>query len=46
MTQEPAAAATTPQDLNARLKLIEDMIAEGRRSTQSWGWTFVLWGFA
>jgi hypothetical protein len=45
MTQEPAAVST-PQDLNARLMLIEDMIAEGRRSTQSWGWTFLLWGFA
>ena len=22
------------------------MIAEGRRTTESWGWTFVLWGVA
>jgi hypothetical protein len=28
------------------LSLIESMIAEGRRSTESWGWTFVLWGVA
>ena len=34
------------QDLNDRLTLIETMIAEGRRSTESWGWTFVLWGVA
>lgn len=34
------------QDLEARLSLIENMIAEGRRSTQSWGWAFVLWGIA
>jgi len=27
-----------------RLKLIESMIAEGRRSTQRWGWSFLLWG--
>ena len=33
-------------DLNERLKLIETMIAEGRRTTESWGWTFVLWGVA
>lgn len=34
------------QDLKERLALIEDMIAEGRRSTESWGWIFVLWGIA
>ena len=33
-------------DLKDRLSLIESMIAEGRRTTQSWGWTFVLWGVA
>ena len=33
-------------DLRDRLNLIESMIAEGRRSTESWGWTFVLWGVA
>jgi hypothetical protein len=44
MTSE--SAASTPQDLNARLQLIEHMISEGRRSTQSWGWTFVLMGIA
>ena len=34
------------KDLAERLNLIEGMLAEGRRSTQSWGWTFVLWGVA
>jgi fatty acid desaturase len=34
------------QELKDRLKLIETMIAEGRRSTESYGWTFVLWGVA
>jgi len=34
------------QDLKDRLSLIESMIAEGRRKTESWGWTFVLWGVA
>jgi hypothetical protein len=33
-------------DLAERLKLIEDMLAAGRRSTESWGWTFLLWGVA
>ncbi len=36
----------TSQDLRERLALIETMIAEGRRHTQSWGWTFLLWGIA
>jgi len=34
------------QELKDRLNLIENMIAEGRRKTESWGWTFVLWGAA
>jgi hypothetical protein len=37
---------TTDQELRERLRLIETMIAEGRRNTESWGWTFVLWGVA
>jgi hypothetical protein len=37
---------TSPQDLNERVSLIQSMIAEGRRSTESWGWTFLLWGIA
>ena len=31
-------------ELKDRLSLIETMIAEGRRTTESWGWTFVLLG--
>ena len=34
------------QEVKDRLTLIESMIAEGRRDTESWGWTFVLWGVA
>jgi len=34
------------QELHDRLSLIESMIAEGRRTTESWGWTFMLWGVA
>jgi hypothetical protein len=34
------------QELAERLNLIETMLAEGRRKTERWGWTFVLWGVA
>ena len=37
---------TTARELQERLALIQSMIAEGRRSTESWGWIFVLWGIA
>lgn len=37
---------TTEQELRDRLNVIESMIAEARRTTESWGWTFVLWGIA
>ena len=33
-------------DLAERVKLIENMMAAGRQTTESWGWTFVLWGVA
>jgi hypothetical protein len=33
-------------ELKDRLSLIESMIAEGRRTTERWGWVFVLWGVA
>jgi hypothetical protein len=33
-------------ELRERLSIIESMIAEGRRSSESWGSTFVLWGVA
>src|SRR5689334_20782160 len=34
------------RELHERLDLIQSMIAEGRRSTESWGWVFLLWGVA
>lgn len=34
------------KDLAERVRLIESMMAEGRRKTERWGWTFVLWGVA
>jgi len=33
-------------ELKDRLELIESMLAAGRRKTENWGWTFVLWGVA
>jgi hypothetical protein len=33
-------------DLKDRLSLIETMIAQGRRTTESYSWTFILWGVA
>jgi hypothetical protein len=39
-------ASAEEQELKDRLRLIESMIAEGRRTTSSYGWTFVLWGVA
>jgi hypothetical protein len=41
MTEE-----TEELELKQRLSLIESMIAEGRRTTESWGSFFVLWGVA
>ena len=31
-------------ELKERVRLIEAMIAEGRRDTESWAWAFILWG--
>ncbi len=39
-------AETDNVELVERLKLIENMIAEGRQRTARWGWSFVLWGVA
>jgi hypothetical protein len=39
-------ASNETQELKDRLSLIESMIAEGRQSTESWGWVFALWGVA
>lgn len=37
---------TKELELKDRLELIENMLAAGRRKTEHWGWTFVLWGIA
>lgn len=36
----------THNELLTRFELVEMMVKEGRRSTEYWGWTFVLWGAA
>jgi hypothetical protein len=39
-------AGTEEKELKDRLDLIEQMVAQGRQSTENWGWTFFLWGVA
>lgn len=34
------------KNLAERVRLIENMMAEGRQGTARWGWSFVLWGVA
>jgi hypothetical protein len=36
----------TQEELLTRFELVERMVKEGRRSTEYWGWTSVLWGTA
>ncbi len=38
--------APNKTELLERLTLLEQMVNEGRRSTESWGWNFILWGIA
>jgi hypothetical protein len=44
MANFEAEDGTTRDDLVQRVALMEEMIAEGRRSTVRFGWIFVLWG--
>lgn len=37
---------TNEISMQERLQLIESMIHEGRKSTDYWGWSFLLWGVA
>jgi hypothetical protein len=36
----------TGNDVREQVALIERMMLEGRRTTEYWGWSFVLWGVA
>lgn len=38
--------AMNEHELGERIALIESMMREGRRSTEYWGWNFLLWGIA
>jgi hypothetical protein len=38
--------STNRAELLERLNVLEIMINEGRRSTEKWGWNFILWGIA
>jgi len=40
------ASSNEEQELKDRLSLIESMIAEGRRTTGTWAWSWVFWGLA
>jgi hypothetical protein len=33
-----------PAEVLTRLRLFEEMTAAGRRATERWGWSFLLWG--
>lgn len=46
MTQTTKQDGERSEDLQQRLDLIESMVLEGRRTTQYWGWMFLLWGVA
>jgi hypothetical protein len=38
--------AMNEQELTERIALIESMMRAGRKSTEYWGWNFLLWGIA
>jgi hypothetical protein len=38
--------STNKTDLLERLTLLEQMVNEGRKSYERWGWVFILWGIA
>ena len=44
MTNMEREDGTTREDLVQRVALMEEMIAEGRKSTVRFGWVFLLWG--
>jgi len=44
MTNPEPDQGATRDDLLQRIELMEEMIAEGRRTTTRCGWIFVLWG--
>jgi hypothetical protein len=43
---EATMAEQIEQDVRERIMLIENMMLEGRKTTEYWGWSFALWGIA
>jgi hypothetical protein len=43
---EMGSGVMNDQEMADRLRLIESMMASGRKSTESWGWSFLVWGVA
>ena len=43
---DSANSPINSSDLRERLAIIESMLTEGRSKTESWGWSFVVWGVA
>ena len=41
-----SGSAMNERDISERLALIESMMQAGRKSTEYWGWNFLLWGIA
>lgn len=41
-----SGAVMNEREIGERIALIESMMRDGRRSTQHWGWNFLLWGAA
>ena len=43
---EAEGTSMNDRELGERIALIESMMREGRKSTEYWGWSFLLWGIA
>lgn len=46
MRKENKMTTDVKEDLMGRLALMEQMVKDGRRSTSTYGWMFLLWGVA
>jgi hypothetical protein len=43
---ETSGGAMNEREIGERIALIESMMRSGRKSTEYWGWNFLLWGIA
>lgn len=46
MEHDERQESVTESEIHDRLALIEQMMREGRRRTEYWGWNYLLWGVA